>query len=73
MGCSSSCESIAKETSKAEEEKLQKGSKKVSFDETQLQGLTAEASLQKFLEIIDNNPIILEEKVTRKRLRDFGL
>ena len=32
-----------------------------------------EASLQRFLEMIDANGVILEEKVSRKRRRDFGL
>eukprot|EP00435_Cladocopium_sp_Y103_P058245 s481_g20.t1 len=32
-----------------------------------------EASLQRFLEMIDANGKILEEKVSRKRRRDFGL
>ena len=62
------------------------GCKKVSFDSIQTHEVevederrpskevtSPEASLQRFLEMIDANGVILEEKVSRKRLRDFGL
>ena len=62
------------------------GCKKVSFDSIQMHEVevederkrlkeanSPEASLQRFLEMIDANGVILEEKVSRKRRRDFGL
>lgn len=66
--------------------KVSFGCKKVSFDSIQMHEVevederkrlkeanSPEASLQRFLEMIDANGVILEEKVSRKRRRDFGL
>mmetsp|Transcript_18311 Transcript_18311/g.30978 ORF Transcript_18311/g.30978 Transcript_18311/m.30978 type:complete len:104 (+) Transcript_18311:47-358(+) len=57
------------------------GCKKVSFHSLETpdderkpsKGSSPEASLQRFLELINANGVILEEKVSRKRRRDFGL